>query len=347
MNKGKTRAAVRLALPVGRRLDDRIERYKHMREQRFGIEVEMTGITRAKAAEVIAGYFGTVATQRNTARDRSGRTWSVKADASIRSQKKSRGQKVSAGQEYSVEVVSPILVYSDIEGVQEIIRRLRKAGGFVNSSCGIHIHVDGANHSPKTLKNLINLMQQKEDILYKALQIDSQRLRYCQKVNEDMVTLINQRKPQTFQQLADLWYTSLGSTYNRSSHYNQSRYHGLNLHSTFAGQTVEFRCFNSTLHAGEVKAYIQFVLALSHQGITQKRASSRRSISDNEKYTMRCWLLRLGLNGEEFETCRLHMTKHLDGDCAWRHGRPSESEENTRSMACGINAYIRARAATV
>ena len=30
-----------------------------MRTQRFGIEIEMTGITRKKAAEVIAEYFGT------------------------------------------------------------------------------------------------------------------------------------------------------------------------------------------------------------------------------------------------------------------------------------------------
>ena len=165
-------------------------------------------------------------------------------------------------------------------------------------------------------------MCQKENILYKALQIDPQRLNYCKKVNEELVKLINQRKPQTFQQLSDMWYTSLNASSNRSSHYNGSRYHGLNLHSKFSGQTVEFRCFNSSLHAGVVKAYIQFVLALSHQGITQKRASSRRSVSDNEKYTMRCWLLRLGLNGEEFETCRLHMTKHLSGDSAFRHGRP-------------------------
>lgn len=30
-----------------------------LKEQKFGIEIEMTGITRAKAAEVTAGYFGT------------------------------------------------------------------------------------------------------------------------------------------------------------------------------------------------------------------------------------------------------------------------------------------------
>jgi len=109
-----------------------------MKNQRFGIEIEMTGLTRTKAAQVIADYFGTIATQSNTAKDRQGRTWSVKYDGSIRCQRKSRGQVVSEDSSYSVEVVSPILVYSDIEDVQEIIRRLRKAGAFANTSCGIH-----------------------------------------------------------------------------------------------------------------------------------------------------------------------------------------------------------------
>ena len=162
-------------------------------------------------------------------------------------------------------------------------------------------------------------MAQKEDILYKSLRIAPERLRYCKKVNETLVEMINKRKPRTLAALADLWYD--GSSEPRRQHYHETRYHGLNLHSTFTRGTIEFRIFNSTTHAGEIKAYIQFCLAVSHQALTQKRASSRRSVTDNEKYCMRCWLLRLGLNGEEFKTCRMHMTKNLEGDCAWRHGR--------------------------
>ena len=33
-----------------------------MKEQKFGVEIELTGITRAKAADVIAKYFGTTKT---------------------------------------------------------------------------------------------------------------------------------------------------------------------------------------------------------------------------------------------------------------------------------------------
>lgn len=83
--------------------------------------------------------------------------------------------------------------------------------------------------------------------------------------------------------------------------------------------TYEFRLFNGTLHAGKIRSYIVLCLAISHQALTQKSASARRTHTDNEKYTFRCWLLRLGLIGEEFKNCRMHLMKALDGNSAWRN----------------------------
>ena len=294
-----------------------------MRTQRFGIEIEMTGITRKKAAEVIAEYFGTESFYLGTyyktygAKDRQGRTWKATYDSSIIAQKKSSGRTVQAADEYKCEVVSPILTYGDMADLQEMVRRLRHSGAFVNSQCGIHIHVDAGRYTPQTLRNLVNIIASKEDILYKALRIDPARLRWCKKTNEKLLEAINRRKPQTMEALKDIWYA--GSTRGRDEHYNDTRYHGLNLHSTFTKGTVEFRLFNSTTHAGEIKAYIQFCLAVSHQALTQKKASARKTVTDNEKYAFRCWMLRLGLSGDEFKTCRLHFLKHLEGNSAWRN----------------------------
>lgn len=294
-----------------------------MRTQRFGIEIEMTGITRKKAAEVIAEYFGTesfyIGTYYKTygAKDRQGRTWKATFDSSIIAQKKSGGRTVRAADEYKCEVVSPILTYEDMADLQEIIRQLRHKGAFVNSQCGIHIHVDASRYTPQTLRNLVNIIASKEDILYKALRIDPARMRWCKKTNGELLEAINRRKPQTMEALKDIWYA--GSTRDRDEHYNDTRYHGLNLHSTFTKGTVEFRLFNSTTHAGEIKAYIQFCLAVSHQALTQKKASARKTVTDNEKYAFRCWMLRLGLSGDEFKTCRLHFLKHLEGNSAWRN----------------------------
>ena len=294
-----------------------------MRTQRFGIEIEMTGITREKAAKVIAEYFGTesfyIGTYYETygAKDRQGRTWKATYDSSIIAQKKERGRTVSANENYKCEIVSPILTYEDMADLQEIVRQLRHSGAFVNNQCGIHIHVDASRYTPQTLRNLVNIIASKEDILYKALQIDPARLRWCKKTNEKLLETINRKKPETMEALKDIWYA--GSSRGRNEHYNDTRYHGLNLHSTFTKGTVEFRLFNSTTHAGEIKAYIQFCLAVSHQALTQKKASARKTVTDNEKYAFRCWMLRLGLSGDEFKTCRLHFLKHLEGNSAWRN----------------------------
>lgn len=297
-----------------------------MRTQRFGIEIEMTGITRKEAADVVANYFGGLTHQVGGAYDEyhvfdsKARTWKIVSDASIVPMKKERGKLVELfSRDYKVELVSPILTYQDIEPLQELVRAFRAAGAVSDSqySAGIHIHVDARPHSPNSLKNLVNLMASKENLLYKSLNIDIDRLRYCKKVNDELISTINKKKPKTLEALADIWYAGYGSE-DRTRHYHNSRYHGLNLHSTFTKGTVEFRLFNGTLHAGKIKAYIQFCLALSHQALNQKSASAKRTTTDNEKYTFRCWMLRLGLIGDEFKTCRLHFLKLLEGNSAWR-----------------------------
>ena len=80
------------------------------------------------------------------------------SDGSLDCQRKEGRRKVSADRNYSVEVVSPICQYGDIETVQELIRRLREAGAFVNSSCGIHIHINTAPFDAPHLRNLVNIM---------------------------------------------------------------------------------------------------------------------------------------------------------------------------------------------
>ena len=89
--------------------------------------------------------------------------------------------------------------------------------------------------------------------------------------------------------------------------------------------------FNSALHAGEVKSYIQLCLAISHQALIQKGASRIKTQSPNEKYTFRTWLLRLGLIGNEFKTARQHLLKNLDGNIAWRD--PAQAEAQKERLA--------------
>ena len=295
-----------------------------MLRTKFGIEIELTGITREQAAGVAAEFLqGTYSeggtyydTKEVTAPD--GRVWKFMYDGSIHCQKKQGGQKVAAGRDYSVELVSPILAYrEDIETLQELVRRIRKAGGFTNSSCGIHIHLDGTDHTSRSLRNFINIIASKNDLFYKALQIEPARMNYCKKMDSILVEKINRRKPTTMGQIESLWYE--GYSESRGTHYHNSRYHFLNLHSFFNGhRTVELRGFNSELHAGKIRSYILLALALNKQALTQKCASAKKPQTDNEKFAMRTYLNRIGFIGEEFANCREHLTAHLDGSAAWR-----------------------------
>jgi hypothetical protein len=245
------------------------------------------------------------------------------SDASSETQKRSNGRKVAAGTDYACEVVTPILQYEDMEDLQNIIRALVAKGAFANKSCGIHVHVDGARHTPESLTRLLNFAVGRQDLFYEALQIGARSDRWCHKMSRTLLVAMKNDETKTKASAERIWYSRSNDGYTGGvshEHYNSTRYHGINLHAFFTKGTVEFRLFNGTTHAGKIKAYVQFCLAVSALAINSRSIKMERTDSDNEKYTFRCWLLRLGLIGDEFKTCRTHMMANLHGCSAWRNG---------------------------
>lgn len=302
-----------------------------MKNQTIGVEVEMNSITRKAAAQLAAEFFGTHRFE-DTARRNGYCTWSA-WDASGREWKFQRDGSIAGPDDEKCEMVTPILRYEDIETLQELCRRLRRAGAKSDATrgCGVHIHIGANGHTPQTLRNLANIMASHESLLADALKLDRSRMsRYCRTVDPNFLTQLNKRKPQTMAQLADIWYTSQGENYGRNQHYNGSRYRMLNYHATFTKGTIEFRLFQfdapadgkrNGIHAGQLKSYIQLCLALSEMAKEVKTASPKPQQTENPKYAMRTWLLRLGFIGEEFATARDFLTRNLNGDAAFRHGR--------------------------
>ena len=200
-----------------------------MRNQTFGIEVEMNSITRAQAAQVIADHFGTRV--RHTGGtydtrlvpDQQGRDWKIVSDASI-----------EGPQEQRTELVSPICTWEDIETVQALVRKLRQAGAKAHSSTGIHVHIGRGRHTPKTLRNLVNLVNSKENLLALALGISQARLdRWCQPIDQDFLARLNRRKPTTDAAFAQLWYNTPYWEAHARQHYDSSRYHLLYVQQVF------------------------------------------------------------------------------------------------------------------
>ena len=304
---------------------------ENLKNQTIGVEIEMNSITREKAAQIAADFFGTGRSQ-NTASRNGYSTWSA-WDGDGREWKFQKDVSIAGPDSEKCELVTPILRYGDIETLQELIRQLRHAGAKSDASrgCGVHIHIGANGHTAQTLRNLANIMASHESLIAEALDLDHRRMsRYCRTVDPRFLEQVNKKKPTTMTQLADIWYTSHGANYGRDQHYNDSRYHMLNSHATFTKGTVEFRLFQfdaptadrrGGLHAGQLKSYIQLCLALSQMAKEVKTASPKPQQNENPKYAMRTWLLRLGFIGDEFATARDILTRRLSGDAAFRNGR--------------------------
>ena len=279
----------------------------------------------------MAALFGTSARQTHESRvydpwevkDADGKKWRFVYDSSIQATRRvGRRQGPAYDLTYKVELNSPVLEYAEMDKLQEVfVRALRHAGAVVNPSCGLHVHVDASKHTPRSLRNLLSIMYSKEDLIFAALGAQQRRVeRYCKLSRENVVRVVRNMPPGlTMRQLRRAWYEGHDGAHD---HYNWSRYYALNLHSVFYHGTVEWRCFESTLHAGEVRADITLALAMSAQAINLEKTVARKTpVGDNPAFTFRTFLLRLGLIGPEYKNVRMHLLKRLPGDPAWLRDR--------------------------
>jgi hypothetical protein len=88
-------------------------------------------------------------------------------------------------------------------------------------------------------------------------------------------------------------------------------------------ETLRFPWF--TLEGpSEAACYAQFVFALCKTAKEKKRVTAKGRDVDNPKYAMRCWLLSLGLIGEEYKNARKLLLARLDGNGSFKGGsRPT------------------------
>lgn len=299
-------------------------------EYTFGVEIEFTGCTRKTAAAAVAKVLNSTVQYLGSGydaygvTDSRGRVWKVMSDSSVIPEQRTGGRTVSAASDYKCEFVTPILRYSeDMDTLQKIVRALRSAKGFANESAGIHVHVGAGNHTPATLRNLANIFKSKQDMLYRSLGVKPRRTSYCKKLENEFVDRLNSNKPKTMDSFAEDVYKNHGGVVGIQHHYNSARYFGINFHAYFTKKTVEFRLFNSTLHAGWVRTYVILAIAMNNQAIKQKCASPKVTVSTNECFTFRTWLLRMGFIGELYEVPRKLLLDNLEGNKAWRYDVPT------------------------
>ena len=92
-------------------------------------------------------------------------------------------------------------------------------------------------------------------------------------------------------------------------------------------ERVEFPWF-TVEQDGDADAYCTFISMLCEFAKNQKRINNKLETSDNPKYTMRCYLLRLGMIGAEYKSTRKVLLRNLSGSSAFRKvGNSNEVSE--------------------
>ena len=84
-------------------------------------------------------------------------------------------------------------------------------------------------------------------------------------------------------------------------------------------EQISFPWFVFTQDVNEINAYTAFVSKLCDMARRQKCVSLVTADTDNDKYTFRCFLLRLGFIGNEYKAARKMLLRNLSGDAAFRH----------------------------
>lgn len=155
----------------------------------------------------------------------------------------------------------------------------------------LEIPMDG--HSGRTLRNIVNMIYSRQPLIKKALGLEENI------VEEDFVTKINE---------ADI--KSIDSFERALNGIEDGGHPGIEF--DFKDKTITFK------HTGTEAATWLFAL-INKNAKAQKRALAKVKPTDNEKYTFRTWLTRLGMIGDEYREIRKELLQNLSGNSAFRY----------------------------
>jgi hypothetical protein len=164
------------------------------------------------------------------------------------------------------ELVSPILVETDIELLMRIVDAVRTAGATVNAHCGVHVHIGAATCMVEHINRAIDALIVLEPIVIeRMLGLGEHRRRFAGLMSREFIDQFRVNRPTTFEALWALW---AGPGYNeqrRRDRYDDARYKGCNLHSYNLRGTIEFRYFNGTVDPQRIVEYVRLCLGVAEQ----------------------------------------------------------------------------------
>ena len=246
-------------------------------EKKLGVEIEFTGVMRKDVVKALEYLFHTEAVEEKSKtaedgymyhriEDTNGDTWLVVRDRSIKAQVYER-QLLSddlcdrfsvrdiTSQEYMVEVVSPTLTSKSLPLLFTVVDIVKSLGGIVNSSCGIHVHID----KPDSIEDIYTLFKRfcvEQSNIFKFFDVQDFRLnKYCKPYVLEQ-GLDENLKFDTEKDFLNFLFENFAEGCDERS----IRYYALNFYSLLQHNTIEFRIFNSTLNRVEIAKILDWIL---------------------------------------------------------------------------------------
>ena len=162
------------------------------------------------------------------------------------------------------------------------------------------VEVPMKHHNGATLRNLINLIYTRAGLLNKALgtgfRVDEELI---EALKDDACTLTTESLLQAIR--------------------NFEAEHGKAIDGlTFTPEGITFSSLPETTDAEKLRTFTILAGMMNKQALDQKRIQAKAVNEENEKYALRIWLTRLGMNGAEFKEARKVLMANLTGHCAFR-----------------------------
>ncbi|MCO5385373.1 MAG: virulence-related protein [Desulfosporosinus sp.] len=160
-------------------------------------------------------------------------------------------------------------------------------------------------HTGITLNNLVNMVYSKQALIKKSLGIAANI------IEDDFSIAINKAKMETLEDFK----TAIDDI-------GVSSCPGIGF--DFIDNTITFKFLEGEVSPEKIKAYTQFVALLNQNAKALKHASAKSKDTDNDKFTFRVWLVKLGMVGDEYKTTRKVLLERLRGNSAFRSGSKPE-----------------------
>ena len=96
---------------------------------------------------------------------------------------------------------------------------------------------------------------------------------------------------------------------------------------SFDSDILTFDGFGQAADADHVQTFMKLAGAMNNMALTQQRVQAKDVDDSNEKYSLRVWLIRLGLNGNDCKADRKRLMENLSGHTAFRNDAERERWE--------------------